>query len=1019
MSLTRFLTRGAVAASLVAMGLSVVGPVGAAHPLMVIDRPAAVVLGATPVRTVTNISFPLVLAPRDPAEIQKLLIEQQTPGSPEYHHFLAKGEFATKFAPRTSARTLVVTYLRGFNLRVRTNSRSPFVLSVAGSTAQIQKAFHARIASFKLRGAINSQFTTPAMLPADVGHAIAGLYSMNSVASPHSYAVVNAHDATPATTCSSASAAASADGGYDALSQAQAYGLTAAYAKGFTGVGQRIAVYELAPYISSALSTYFSCYGISPTVNYIPVDAPNGGVQGATCPSYPQPCDMSEPNLDIEEVGALAPGAIIDVYSAPNDSWGPLQAYTQIAADDRDSIVTTSWGNCEADSSPQSEAPIFDQMALQGQTVFAASGDSGSTDCYGDATRHAGSLAVDDPGSQPTVTSVGALTVPWQNTIQNSFSPANESVWSSGRQGSGGGKSAVWPRQSWEVAPGVASSDTRSVPDISVMGDPNTGFVMYDGSWSQIGGTSIGSPLMAALTAVAAQSCSPTASGNRLGFLNPTLYRMARMGVGLDDITRGHNDTLYGGPLSTSFYPATRGYDMASGLGAPNATTFLAGLCAPSPSSATSTLTVNAGSMLSPTLNGLLTVRDVRGNPLPDETVTWSVSRAGAVLIPATTVTNANGQIAFTIQNVTAGVLSVTASTGGRLAVSGGALINGTTLVTNSTTVTGGGSWLSAGTILQSIGNANPVATDLSGARVVAAGKSLSGALLIASSTRSGAVNLTSKFKLKTISNPRIACTPTNCAVAFTTGGHLDVILGADTNTPSLIDVTALNTHVTGVGGFTLTNDATTGTVSLAYLTTAGHLDTVKYLTSNKTWVWTDLTTQLKLPVGSLTPAMVGSLSGAVVIAFHSGNVDEVVTNTPSWNATNVIAATHASNIVLTGSPLLTINQGLLALWSTVRNGPPELFSASSAAPMIITSASSIGTIATSQIAIINGVNGNDVLFVGSGATVNVAWRAGTWHVAPASQYFSPATVKFPTSGWSVGAPTFLVITNQSQSPVI
>jgi len=86
---------------------------------------------------------------------------------------------------------------------------------------------------------------------------------------------------------------------------------------------------------------------------------------------------------------------------------------------------------------------------------------------------------------------------------------------------------------------------------------------------------------------------------------------------------------------------------------------------------------------------------------------------------------------------------------------------------------------------------------------------------------------------------------------------------------------------------------------------------------------------------------------------------------------------------------------------------------------MIITSARAIGTIVTSQIAIINGANGNDVLFVGSGATVNVAWRAGTWHVAPASQYFSPATVKFPTSGWSVGTPTYLAMTNQSQSPVI
>ena len=105
-------------------------------------------------------------------------------------------------------------------------------------------------------------------------------------------------------------------------------------------------------------------------------------------------------------------------YEGPNDGGtGPLDTYQRIADDDTAKVVSTSWGICEADNTAgaaQAEATVFAQMALQGQTLVAASGDSGSEACLpflqvlgASAYR----LAVGDPASQPYVTGVGGTGV--------------------------------------------------------------------------------------------------------------------------------------------------------------------------------------------------------------------------------------------------------------------------------------------------------------------------------------------------------------------------------------------------------------------------------------------------------------------------------------------------------------------------------------------------------------------------------------------------------------------------------
>jgi kumamolisin len=399
----------------------------------------------------------------------------------------------------------------------------------------------------------------------------------------------------------SAAQYASNNGVYTLQDEAHLYGLDTAFNAGHTGTGQEIAVYELAPYNMSDITTFANCYGLHPTITNTNVD---GGASGEA---------DGEPTLDIQQIAGLAPGATIHVYEAPNDSVGPLDEYYQIANDDTSSVVSVSWGSCEAESDPHGEQAVFQQLAVQGQGVYAASGDSGSSDC---SSNH--NLAVDDPGSQPTVTSVGGVSV-------TTIDPLSQTVWNDGSGAGGGGVSTTWARPSWQVGPGIATvlgSAFRMVPDISALADPGDGMVTYfdrqcgcrrrhlhglaDSQRPGGGGR---------------RSCSNT----RLGSINPRLYAMASSGVGLVDVTTGKNNLF-----RQSLYSAGVGFDMASGLGTPNATTFLSGLCASAPSLATSTTTGASGTVTGGYQSVSITVRDGANVLRFGDTVSASAAQSGA-----------------------------------------------------------------------------------------------------------------------------------------------------------------------------------------------------------------------------------------------------------------------------------------------------------------------------------------------------------------------------------------------------
>jgi kumamolisin len=327
------------------------------------------------------------------------------------------------------------------------------------------------------------------------------------------------------------------------------------------GSGQSVAIIELGGgFAQPELDTYFAGLGITgPTVTAVGVDG------AANVPGQdPQGAD-GEVLLDIEVVGALAPGADIVVYFAPNTDAGFLDAVSAaVHAQPTPAAISISWGQSEDDWTAQARDAldsVFADAGTLGVTVTAAAGDNGSSDGATDGRDHA-----DFPASSPNVLACGGTSLdadPASGTV------SAETVWNGGAQGgaTGGGVSDVFARPSWQATAGVPASARggRGVPDVAANADPQTGYqVLVDGATLVFGGTSAVAPLWAALIARLAQ-----ATGRSLGLLAAQLYQGGGAGqpvTGFRDVTSGDNGSFAAGP----------GWDACTGLGSPDGTALLA-----------------------------------------------------------------------------------------------------------------------------------------------------------------------------------------------------------------------------------------------------------------------------------------------------------------------------------------------------------------------------------------------------------------------------------------------------------
>ncbi len=245
-----------------------------------------------------------------------------------------------------------------------------------------------------------------------------------------------------------------------------------------------------------------------------------------------------------------------------------------MASDAQGGLLTaasTSWGGCEPDTDPNVAASVeqsITRLLAAGTTMLAASGDDGAYDCARSDPNPAiaGAPAVDFPASSPLVVAAGGTSLTgspgsWQ---ENAWGPAPGTP--PPVRGGGGGASIRSARPGYQNAlPGTGTG--RLVPDIASAADPAHGIAIYctctpgqPAGWYAVGGTSAATP---AQTGLLVSMLSAYARTTGIGDIHPALY--THPGA-FRDITSGANGT----------YPATPGYDQATGLGSPTWTALAA-----------------------------------------------------------------------------------------------------------------------------------------------------------------------------------------------------------------------------------------------------------------------------------------------------------------------------------------------------------------------------------------------------------------------------------------------------------
>ena len=320
------------------------------------------------------------------------------------------------------------------------------------------------------------------------------------------------------------------------------------------GSGQTVAVIELGGgYTQADFEQYMQSLGIKPPA------VKTVSVQGGS--SQPGGDADGEVMLDVEVIGALAPGANIDVYFAPNTDQGFYEAISQAAHDtvNQPSVISISWGGPEDSWSASSlnamQSALQDAAAL-GVSVTVACGDSGYTDGESDNNAH-----VDFPASSPYALACGGTKL-----VASGATIDSETVWNelaSNEGATGGGISASFALPTWQQSANVPKGNNgyagRGTPDVAGDADPDSGYqVRVDGQDQVIGGTSAVAPLWAALIARFNQQL-----GQPLGDPHEALY-----GIGtsaFNDITQGNNGK----------FKAAKGWDACTGLGTPKGQSLL------------------------------------------------------------------------------------------------------------------------------------------------------------------------------------------------------------------------------------------------------------------------------------------------------------------------------------------------------------------------------------------------------------------------------------------------------------
>ncbi len=487
---------------------------GSVHPLARAGFDQGVVADSRPMN---HMLLVLQRSADQETALRRLIEEQQTKNSPNYHAWLTPQQFGQQFGVADADIQKVAAWLsqKGFT-EIKASNGSMFI-EFNGTAGLVRNAFHTEIRNVLVKGQLHIANLTDPQIPAALAPVIARIHSLNDFRQKSSMRHSKSMQQLKAEGKLTKPAFGSGTGLFAVGpgDLATIYNIPATVAGSPAGQGQTIAIVARSNITISDVKQFGSAFGIPNLTNFstsnIIVNGPDPGIV---------PGDDGEATLDVDMVGSTAPNANIllvvnggtltgnlDFQTDPTD--GVDQSALYIVTNNLAPVMTESFSSCELNPGTLFSSTLWEQAAAQGISVFVAAGDSGSDACDDGNLNATSGLTVSGTASTPFNIAVGGTdfndggnpTAFWNDTqalaTAKSYIPEipwNDSCAAAGSltgctstdpngldlTGGGGGQSTCgvqdlsqgtcvgYPKPSWQSAPGVPADSVRDIPDVSL-----------------------------------------------------------------------------------------------------------------------------------------------------------------------------------------------------------------------------------------------------------------------------------------------------------------------------------------------------------------------------------------------------------------------------------------------------------------------------------------------------------------------------------------------------------------------
>ncbi|MCL0311862.1 S53 family peptidase [Apilactobacillus sp. TMW 2.2459] len=541
-----------------------------------------------------NLSFSIIMKPK--GNLDDYIYKTTNHNSSYYRKYLTPNQFSYKYGANKAHLNQFQKYLHKY--KIKTNFYpGNLVLKVNGSVSNLQKAFKFKLVKANVNGAYALKPNHKLTFPKSVKNSVIDYVGIDSSTQLKSNLITSNASTNSENNIQN-------NGPQKFIKR---YNVSPLYNNDNKGQGQSIDIISFAGIDKNAAKSYWNSMGIKYNPNRIHIYNTDG--------KHIDNNDTLETTMDVEQAGAIAPKANINVYLAQPSIEGMVSNLATAISSNKSGSIAISWGESESALKHDMQAGLISkkyndilnallkQAAAQGISVFTASGDYGAYDGLPNGYTN---LSVDSPSSSPYVTATGATTLPsstfnvkneraWSNDYLYSYFNKNKDMFKNQYAwmkayfaGTGGGFSILNGLPNYQNVSGVGSyyanklwesdgkylyqlkdakrvsgtNSGRNVPDISANGDPSTGYSIYNaGVWQVGGGTSVVAPQIAGVNALISSKI-----GKRTGFWNPQIYRFANDSNSPFTPLNSTNDN------SNIYYTGQNGklYNQATGLGTVN-----------------------------------------------------------------------------------------------------------------------------------------------------------------------------------------------------------------------------------------------------------------------------------------------------------------------------------------------------------------------------------------------------------------------------------------------------------------